>query len=153
MSWEHVIVHHTAGKDSETIDTEAIRRFHVEGRGWRDVGYHFLVEKIGDRYHAIVGRPLDMPGAHAPGWNTKALGVALVGDFTETGPPQEQLECAARLVASLVKAFGMIGVVADEWPLTLENLAVIAHRQTKATACPGDAFPWPLFVEMVRELL
>lgn len=161
MIWKHVIVHHTASRDTEALDSEKVRRFHVQGRGWRDVGYHFLVEDVGGHYAAIVGRPLHMPGAHAPGWNHRALGVALVGDFTEATPPDEQLECAARLTASLILVLEMprkiptsddleTGRMRDYSP---EPWGVFPHRYVRPTECPGTRFPWDRFADRVLDLI
>lgn len=141
MNWTHIIVHHTAGADREALDREAIRRFHVEERGWRDIGYHYVVERVGEVYVAIMGRPMHHAGAHAPGFNRRALGVALVGDFTESGPPIEQLRVSARLIAGLCVS------------LDIELANIHSHRQVGSTACPGDSFPWAALLNEIRERL
>ncbi|EPX78509.1 hypothetical protein Salmuc_03620 [Salipiger mucosus DSM 16094] len=41
-----------------------IRRWHVEDRGWSDIGYHFLIDRDGT---VARGRPLERIGAHFPG--------------------------------------------------------------------------------------
>ena len=45
-------MHHTVGTNSYTADqVPAILRgiydFHVNGRGWSDVGYNFLIDRFG----------------------------------------------------------------------------------------------------------
>ena len=90
----------------------------------------------------ISGRPLHMDGAHAPGWNQRAIGFAFVGDFMREPPTFSQLAVGAKHVAGLIRAFEMGGAG-----------ALLAHRDTKATACPGDAFPWDRFIELVADQL
>jgi hypothetical protein len=138
MSWQEILIHHSAGSDTDHLDTDDIRRFHVGGRGWRDIGYHFVVERIEGTYAAIMGRPLNMAGEHSPGHNTVAIGVCLVGNFSDAPPPPEQLKCAADLVSGLAVAFRIpVG-------------RVLRHNAVRATECPGDLFPWDAFLELVK---
>jgi N-acetylmuramoyl-L-alanine amidase len=139
--WNLVMIHHSAGHDHPSADTQAIRRFHVEGRGWDDIGYHFLVERLGDRYEVIAGRPLYLQGAHCPGVNATAVGVCLVGDFTDNPPPQEQLLVASRLVAGLCYVFGVAAS------------SVAMHRNLRATECPGAKFDLAHFRKLVEGYL
>ena len=91
----YVIVHCT---DSPWGTVESVRRYHVEERGWADIGYHYLITNPypdlahigkpdvmldGQLWH---GRDLDRDGdveeevgAHVHGWNRISLGVSLVG--------------------------------------------------------------------------
>ena len=55
-----------------------IRRWHVQDRGWRDIGYHFLVDRDG-RFG--IGRPLEDMGAHCKGHNKGTVGICLLGGF------------------------------------------------------------------------
>jgi hypothetical protein len=64
------IVLHTVGVAGDTT-IAAIRKYHVEHNGWRDVGYHRLVRKSG---LVEVGRPLSAAGAHLQGAND-TLGI------------------------------------------------------------------------------
>ena len=36
-----IIVHCSATREGENIDVAEIRKWHVEGRGWSDIGYLF----------------------------------------------------------------------------------------------------------------
>lgn len=127
MKWSEVIVHHSASADGEHVDTDEIRRFHVESNGWRDIGYHFVVELVEGQYLAIAARPLYMVGAHCPGHNSTAIGVCLVGNFVEHGPPQEQVDCAARLIAGLCRI------------LEIPVARIRPHSTFRNTECPGLA--------------
>lgn len=62
--------HPTAEKVAE------IRRWHVQDRGWKDIGYHWLIDRNG----ALArGRPETQVGAHVAGHNSGTIGVCLIG--------------------------------------------------------------------------
>lgn len=81
-----VILHHTWSPNSraytgpETV--RAIQRYHVEERGWKDIGYHLLIAPNGDTY---PGRPMTEYGAHCKGQN-EHIGVAAIANFDEEAP-------------------------------------------------------------------
>lgn len=66
--------------DSTHGDVAEIRQWHI-ARGWRDVGYHFVIRRDGE---VEVGRTLEDIGAHCEGQNADSIGTCLVGvkDFT-----------------------------------------------------------------------
>lgn len=144
--WNHVVVHHSAGHDTAGLDTEGITRFH-KSKGWRDVGYAFLVERVGDYYVAIAGRPLVWAGAHEPKANRSGIGVCFVGNFSVTDLPREQLEAGARLIAGLLVLIADVTVKPDVAAL------VKPHRHYKATECPGTRFPLEALHARVWELI
>ena len=41
-SINEIIVHCSATREGQHIPVETIKKWHVEGRGWTDIGYHFL---------------------------------------------------------------------------------------------------------------
>ena len=134
--WQRILIHHSASEDGDGVDAEAIRRFHVEVRGWREVGYHQLIERIGNTYQAVSGRPLYMEGAHCPGQNQIALGLCLVGDYSKVAPPMDQMRVAAEVCADWC---GRFDIPTEE---------IHPHRKFKATLCPGR-----VDVEMLRYLV
>ena len=71
------VIHHTATKD---VSIDVIRRYHVNTKGWKDVGYHYLIRKNGK---VEKGRDLNKRGAHAKGRNDQ-VGIALTGYDTFT---------------------------------------------------------------------
>jgi N-acetylmuramoyl-L-alanine amidase len=44
---DKIIVHCSATREGQHIPVETIKKWHVEGRGWSDIGYHFYVELDG----------------------------------------------------------------------------------------------------------
>lgn len=71
-----IIVHCSATPPSMDIGVDEIRGWHVDERGWSDVGYHFIIRRNGDLEH---GRPIARAGAHAKGFNEKSIGICLIG--------------------------------------------------------------------------
>ncbi len=86
------IVHHTAGRNDYTrAEAPAIVRgiqlFHVQGNGWNDIGYNFLVDRFGTIYEGRFGGvDRNVIGAHALGFNTGSVGIALLGTYGNTKP-------------------------------------------------------------------
>lgn len=68
------VVHHSDGPTTQT--PRSIQDFHMNGRGWADVGYNFLVDHLGRIYE---GRGWLVIGAHALDHNTSGIGVCVIG--------------------------------------------------------------------------
>ena len=156
---EYVILHCT---DSPWGSVESVRKFHTDpkpkGRGWRDIGYSYL---IGNPYSTVEsfleqrpdlendgtvfpGRDLDRDGdveeeigAHVEGWNHKSLGVALVGRvrlFGENaggGFTSPQIRSALQLIRELCHRH------------SVPFVHVIGHYETGAPkTCPDLDCEW-----------
>src|SRR4029077_13309118 len=69
------VVHHTAGAHSDTPAQAAaivrgIEVYHVQGNGWNDIGYNFLVDRFGTVYEGRGGGiTRNVIGAHSLGFN------------------------------------------------------------------------------------
>ena len=55
-----------------------IRRWHVQQRGWRDIGYHWVIDRDGK---VASGRREAEIGAHVEGHNRGTIGICLLGGF------------------------------------------------------------------------
>lgn len=55
-----------------------IQEFHIQHRQWKDIGYNFLVAPTGDVFE---GRGWGVVGSHAPKYNSKSVGICLIGDY------------------------------------------------------------------------
>lgn len=85
-----MIIHHTAtaagacrhNTNECAASVRAIQRNHQQQRGWDDVGYNFLIGGSDVRAEIYEGRGFDVVGAHAVGYNSRSVGIALIGDWT-----------------------------------------------------------------------
>jgi N-acetylmuramoyl-L-alanine amidase len=149
------VVHHTAGSNSYTASQSAaivrgIEVYHVKGNGWNDIGYNFLVDKYGQVFEGRYGG-VDKPviGAHAEGFNTGSVGVAVLGTYGSSAPPAVARTALAKLLSwrldiahvdprsTLTWASGGNARFASGVPVVLR--AVSGHRDTGPTTCPGAA--------------
>ena len=124
-----MVIHHSATTDGDLADAAAFRRHHVEVRKWRDLGYHFVCERVGEDFEILAGRPLNVPGAHCPGMNSRGIGFCFAGNFEVSPPPDGQLDAAARFLAGLLEQ------------LWIDPELIVPHGDHRPTACPGAAFP------------
>ncbi len=132
----HIILHHSLTKDSGTVSTQAIRNYHVFDRGWRNIGYHYIIEIVNDYPEIFVGRMMTETGAHTRGLNQKSIGICIVGNFDKKKPSKILWNKAIKLVKSLKIVFN----------IPIDN--VIGHREYKKTkSCPGFKFNMDKFRE------
>jgi N-acetyl-anhydromuramyl-L-alanine amidase AmpD len=104
-----------------------IRRWHVEQRGWRDIGYHWVIDRDGA---VAPGRPETEVGAHVEGQNRGTIGICLLGGFgANADDPFERNFTAAQAAA----AKGLIAEIKDR--ATIKKVS--GHNYYAAKACPG----------------
>ena len=131
LPWSAIVWHHSATKDGQENDYAAIRRYHMEVKGWREIGYHYLLERINGVIVTHIGRPLHWEGGHTVGWNKIALGICLVGNFDLAPPDADMLDAAVKLGRDRMAAFPAITV----------NRNFYHHQFTNSKSCPGKLFP------------
>ena len=126
--WTNIIVHHSA---SAAGDAAQFDRDHRE-KGWDGLGYDFVIGNGTDSQDGEVEvgyRWRDQQvGAHAkPEWNSRAIGICLVGNFEEEPPTAAQLASLERLCRWLCLRCS----------IPPEN--VLGHGKTDGnhTLCPG----------------
>lgn len=146
-NWLFIVMHHSATKDSGTVSWDAIRRYHKEVKGWRDIGYHFGIEWVedekGGRYEIYKGRPLSMDGAHTKqqSMNKLGVGVCCVGDYDKRKPPEEMLiYLIDNLILDLMEMFDIP-----------EERIRGHHYYASHKSCPGELFDMDSFRELVSE--
>jgi len=71
-----LVVHCSASHQNATVDD--IRRWHVDERGWSDIGYHYVISADGVIHK---GRPVERAGAHVRKRNHDSIGVCWIGGY------------------------------------------------------------------------
>lgn len=103
-----IVVHCTYSRPSMDIGVEEIRKWHVEGNSWTDIGYHYVIRRDGT---IEDGRPIERPGAHVKGHNSNSIGIAWVGGMaSEVEKPEDnrteaQNEALVYLIKKLQQKF------------------------------------------------
>ena len=151
---EYIILHHSLTPDGETVSWSAIRNYHIswayesaivtpergeqllsEGKTvkkpWTDIGYHFGIELVGDRYEILTGRMITESGAHCTqhNMNKNSVGICFIGNFDNEPPPQEQWNLGIKFTKSLMAV------------LEIPAANVHGHREyAPYKTCPGRQF-------------
>lgn len=147
---EKFVVHHT---DSEIGDlngdsltdtrdyseiVRAIYRYHTVSRGWGDMGYNYLIDPLGNIYEGRYGGD-KVIGAHSLCYNHGVLGIAILGRYDTEPIPEPAHQALIKLIAAKSKEHGIDPEgVSDFRGKRLFN--IFAHRDIKATTCPGALF-------------
>ena len=135
-----IIIHATATRptwwDSKPAASKVneVRRWHVQERGWSDIGYHYLIDRDGT---VAPGRPVERAGAHARGHNATSIGIALFGghgaaqtDRFEDHFTQAQGDALRNLIQKLEVEHPGIR-------------KIIGHNDVANKGCPGfKVGPW-----------
>lgn len=124
---EYIIIHHSATADGNTNDWETIRKNHKE-LGYRDIGYHYGIENVGGSIVVQKGRLEHEQGAHAKDWNSKSIGICLVGNFQSYKPTAKQMFALKNLCKEVMGRY------------RIPPERVLGHGEVNNTACPGALF-------------
>jgi hypothetical protein len=147
------VVHHTAGTNTYTRAQAAavvrgIQLYHVQSNGWNDIGYNFLVDRFGTVYEGRYGGvDRNVVGAHAQGFNTGSVGVALLGTYGDAQPSTAAEKAIAELLAwrldlahvDPLSTLSFVSGGSERFPegIPVFLRAVSGHRDTGLTECPG----------------
>ena len=156
-----VVVHHTAGSNSYTKDQSAAiirgeQAYHMDGHGWCDIGYNFIVDKYGQIFEGRNGGINKMVrGAHAGNGevNTYAMGVSMAGNFDTVVPSAALKDAMVKLIGWRLGTFYMkakgtyyVGekITSTNGQIDSHHLNIISgHRNVVGTACPGaKGYAW-----------
>ncbi len=123
------IVIHTAAVENASF--EEVRDYHMNERGWSDIGYHYYIEKDGSIHQ---GRDEDEVGAHcrAADMNDKSLGISFEGHHDHEDWTYEQKDSALFLIQKLKMKYN------------IPKDHIIGHREAydmegvqRKKTCPG----------------
>ena len=77
-----IILHCSATRCNTRYTAEQCRYDHKHHRGWKDIGYHYYVERDGSIHQ---GRPESVVGAHCKNHNAHSIGVCYEGGLDASG--------------------------------------------------------------------
>jgi hypothetical protein len=131
--WHYIIIHHSATVGGSA---EIFEKFHREVRHFENgMAYHFVIGngvdvadglvEVGERWKR------QLQGAHVGGeLNKEAIGICLVGDFSQNQPTARQLAALDRLLRFL------------QARCRIPTALVLGHREVRPgyTVCPGQNF-------------
>ena len=131
---KRIIIHCTATPEGKHFDVATIRRWHVKDRGWKDIGYHYVIYLDGSVHE---GRPVEQVGAHTSGHNADSIGIVYVGGCDAKMKAKDTLnEAQETAMVNLIKALRE----------QHGELSLHGHNEYAANACPSfkvkDKFSW-----------
>jgi hypothetical protein len=154
---QFAVVHHTGSTAHNSYSAgevprmlRGIQSYHMDARDWNDIGYNFVVDRFG-RIWEGRGGGIELPviGAHAGGFNTGSVGIALLGHF-DTATPTSAARSAIAQVAGWKLAFEGIdpdstftytsgGSPTIPAGNRVKLNRVVGHRDVGSTGCPGGS--------------
>ncbi len=120
-----IIIHCAATPEGKPFTVADIDHWHRQ-RGWKGIGYHFVIYLDGSVYK---GRPIEQVGAHCLGHNTNSIGVCYIGGCTAGGKRPKDTRTQAQK-ASLVR---LITELRRQYP----KATVHGHCEFANKACPA----------------
>lgn len=118
-----IIIHCTATGEGSPVSVERIRKWH-KLRGWRDIGYHYVVHLNGV---VEAGRHIDEVGAHVKGRNANSIGIVYVGGLDSEGNPKD-----TRTPEQDMALLYLIKLLKHNHP----NARISGHNEYANKACP-----------------
>lgn len=123
---DKIIVHCSATREGQDIPVETIKKWHVEGRGWSDIGYHFYVELDGT---IKKGRDIQKIGAHCSKNNRSSIGICYCGGVKADGktPKDTRTESQKESLLHVLKTLKAM----------FPDSTIYSHNEFANKACPS----------------
>ena len=121
-----IIVHCSATREGENYTVDTIRSWHVDGRGWSDIGYHFYIDLYGEIHK---GRDIAKIGAHCKGQNRNSIGICYCGGVEADGktPKDTRLDCQKEALTAVLRTLKAM------YP----EAVIHSHNDYANKACPS----------------
>jgi N-acetyl-anhydromuramyl-L-alanine amidase AmpD len=103
-----------------------IRRWHMQENGWKDIGYHFVIDRNGD---IVEGRPIERAGAHVRNHNANSIGICLIGGWGGATTDQFEEHFTELQRQALWKLL-------DDLTPKFPDARIRGHNEVAAKACP-----------------
>ena len=120
-----IVIHCSATEEGKEYTVEDITRWH-QARGFRTIGYHFLIHSDGSIDGEAEGcRSIMEIGAHAKGFNRHSIGICYIGGLLYKQPADTRTPAQIESMRCLLKALQSI------FPSK-----IIGHNEVSNKACP-----------------
>ena len=123
---DKIIIHCSATPEGKDFTVQQIRQWHVQGNGWRDIGYHFVIYRDGSIHK---GRPIEQVGAHTTGHNAPSIGICYIGGCAADGKTPKDTRTEAQRLA-LIK-------LVRELKASYPSATIHGHNEFANKACPS----------------
>ena len=120
---DKIILHCTATPEGREVTVADVTAWHKE-RGFRTIGYHYLVYLDGT---VVRGRREEEIGAHCLGQNAGSIGVCYVGGLDSRGKPKD-----TRTADQRVALRNLVEGLQRRYP----HATLHGHNEFAAKACP-----------------
>lgn len=110
------------------------------GRGWLDIGYHEVIRRNGQ---IEFGRDINVPGAHARGFNAHSIGLCMIGGKAKHNPSIASVKARHELIPVGAVNFTLIqwatlGERIAHWLQAIPDLQIVGHNQlSNNKTCPN----------------
>lgn len=148
-SWVNAVTMHHTAEPSLTMRPKGLLPEHIRNirdfyheKGWSS-GPHLFID---DTTHGVMGMtPLDEKGIHAASFNSRSIGIEVLGDYDSENPT------AGRGLAAWKNAAQATRLLLDWLHLTPSPETVLFHRDDPKTSksCPGTQVQKGWFLSMV----
>lgn len=118
---DKIVIHHSASPSHSTT-IEKVRDWHVNGNGWKDIAYHFCIDRRGIVHK---GRKEKEIGAHTKGHNRHSLGICVFGNFEVEHITKPAYDSLVTMVRRLMETY------------SIPKEEVYYHGELKPTKCCG----------------
>lgn len=105
----------------ETQNIDDLANWHVNGNNWPGIGYHGAIKKDGTY---LVLNDIETLSYHSKGSNRTLIGICFMGDASDEPLTDNQIKTAK--------------IIIEAFCMEMNIKRVVAHRDVRATECPGD---------------
>lgn len=120
---DEIIIHCSATEAGKDFKAKDIKQWHVKGNGWRDIGYHYVIDIDGT---VEFGRPIEQVGAHTKGHNANSIGICYVGGLLNGKAHDTRTEAQKQSLKTLIER------LKEKYPI----VKISGHRDYANKACP-----------------
>jgi hypothetical protein len=137
-------VHHTVNANDYTRSEvpgilRSIYAYHVQSRGWSDIGYNYLIDRFGRIWEGRYGGvDRAVVGAHTLGFNDDSFAASAIGNYQITKPSKAMIQAYATLFAWKLSLHGVTASSTHQYVTSRFFQAINGHRDAAATLCPGQ---------------